>query len=77
MGEPTAFQPWFIDGDVYDHRTSLELNWKRHFKLQDLLLDRGILKGQEKFFVSTAHSDSDIDYTVAALADLMDELKDV
>ena len=77
IGEPTAFQPWFIEGEVYDHRSSLGLNWKRNFKLQDLLLDRGILKGQEKFFVSTVHSDADIDATIAALADLMDELKAV
>lgn len=75
LGEATAFQPWFIEGDVFDHRSSLGLNWKRHFKLQDLLLDRGILKGQEKFFVSTVHSDEDIDATIAALADLMDELR--
>jgi glutamate-1-semialdehyde 2,1-aminomutase len=76
LGEATAFQPWFIEGEVYDHRSSLGLNWKRHFKLQDLLLDRGILKGQEKFFVSTAHSEGDIDATIAALADLMDELRE-
>lgn len=76
LGEATAFQPWFIEGDVFDHRSSLGLNWKRHFKLQDLLLDRGILKGQEKFFVSTAHSNEDIDTTIAALADLMDELRE-
>ncbi len=77
IGEATAFQPWFIDHEVYDHRSSLGLHWKRHFKLQDLLLDRGILKGQEKFFVSTVHSDADIDLTIAALADSMDELKAV
>lgn len=75
LGEPTAFQPWFIDSEVYDHRSSLALNWKRSFKLQDLLLDRGILKGQEKFFVSTAHSDEDIDTTIAALQDAMEVLK--
>lgn len=75
LGEATAFQPWFIEREVFDHRSSLGLNWKRQFKLQDLLLDRGILKGQEKFFISTAHSDEDIDTTIAALADLMDELK--
>jgi glutamate-1-semialdehyde 2,1-aminomutase len=77
LGEPTAFQPWFLEGEVYDHRSSLGLNWKRHFKLQDLLLDRGILKGQEKFFIATAHSDEDIDNTIAALADLMPQLKAV
>lgn len=75
IGEPTAFQPWFLEGEVYDHRSSLGLNWKRQFKLQDLLLNRGIVKGQEKFFISTAHSDQDIDRTIDALADLMNELK--
>jgi glutamate-1-semialdehyde 2,1-aminomutase len=74
LGEPTAFQPWFIDREVSDHRSSLGMHWKRHFKLQDLLLDRGILKGQEKFFVSTAHTDADIDRTIAALDDLMPAL---
>lgn len=77
IGEASAFQPWFTEDEVYDHRSSLGLNWKRHFKLQDLLLDRGILKGQEKFFISVAHSDADIDYTIDALVDLMPELKQV
>ena len=77
IGEPTAFQPWFLEGEVYDHRSSLGLDWKRHFKLQDLLLDQDILKGQEKFFVSTAHSNQDIDVTIDALAELMPELKAV
>jgi glutamate-1-semialdehyde 2,1-aminomutase len=77
IGEATAFQPWFIEGEVYDHRSSRGLNWRRHFKLQDLLLDRGILKGQEKFFISTAHTDEDIDVTISALTDLMEELKAV
>lgn len=75
LGEATAFQPWFLEGPpVVDHRTSLKLNWKRQFALQDLLLDRGILKGQEKFFISTAHSEADIDRTIAALTDLMPQL---
>ncbi|MFK7978332.1 MAG: aspartate aminotransferase family protein [Halioglobus sp.] len=75
LGEATAFQPWFLEGPaVVDHRSSLKLNWKRQFALQDLLLDRGILKGQEKFFVSIAHSDEDIDQTIEALADLMPQL---
>lgn len=75
IGEATAFQPWFSKEDVIDHRSSLTLDWNKHFKLIDLLLNRGILKGHEKFFVSIAHTDEDIDYTIAALADLMDELK--
>jgi glutamate-1-semialdehyde 2,1-aminomutase len=74
IGEPSAFQPWFIDHDVTDHRSSLGLSWSRQFKLIDLLLDRGIIKGTEKYFISVAHSDEDIDRTIAALEDLMPEL---
>lgn len=77
IGEPSAFQAWFIDHDVYDHRSSLGINWRRHFALPDLLLDRGILKGQEKFFISTALSDDDVDYTIDALNDLAAELATV
>ena len=75
LAAPTRI-PRFLDHEVYDHRSSLGINWKRHFKLQDLLIDRGILKGQEKFFISTAHTDADIDYSIEALADLMPELRD-
>lgn len=74
LGEPSAFQPWFVDSKVFDHRSSLKMDWKKHFKLVDLLMDRGIIKSPEKFFIATAHSDEDIDYTIDALADLMPEL---
>lgn len=75
IGEATAFQPWFTTEKVTNHRSTLSLDYERHFKLIDKLLDRGIMKGHEKFFLSTAHTDADIDYTLLALSEIMDELK--
>lgn len=71
IGEATAFQPWFTAEKVIDHRSCLSADMGRSFKFIDLLLDRGIVKGHEKFFVSTAHSDADIDYTIAALEEVV------
>jgi glutamate-1-semialdehyde 2,1-aminomutase len=72
IGEATAFQPWFTKERVIDHRACLSADMSLSFKLIDFLLDRGIVKGHEKFFVSTAHSDDDIDYTIAALREVVE-----
>ncbi|MRI32814.1 aspartate aminotransferase family protein [Endozoicomonas sp. OPT23] len=75
IGEPTAFQPMFTSQEVIDHRSYLTIDWAKNFRLIELLMDRGIVKGQEKFFISTAHTDDDIDYTIDVLKDSMEELK--
>jgi glutamate-1-semialdehyde 2,1-aminomutase len=72
IGESTAFQPWFTREQVIDHRACLSADMGMSFKFIDLLLDRGIVKGHEKFFVSTAHSDDDIDYTIDALKQVIE-----
>ena len=66
LGEPAAFQPWFTDTDVVDHRTSLKADVRRGLRFVDRLLDRGIIKAHEKFFVSTAHGDEEVAATLAA-----------
>ena len=35
-------------------------------RFSDLLLRRGVLKAAEKFFVSGAHTDEDVEATIAA-----------
>jgi glutamate-1-semialdehyde aminotransferase len=49
-----------------DHRTSLTADVRRGLRFVDRLLDRGVLKAHEKFFVSTAHGDDDVAATIAA-----------
>jgi glutamate-1-semialdehyde 2,1-aminomutase len=73
-GEATVFQPWFINEPVVDHRTSLGADARMNLKFIDRLLDRGIVKGHEKFFVSAAHSDEDIDDTIEAIETATEEM---
>jgi glutamate-1-semialdehyde 2,1-aminomutase len=73
-GEPSVFQPWFTDGEVVDFRSTLSADGHRGARFVDLLLDAGVVKAHEKFFVSTAHSDEDVDLTLEAFADVVERL---
>ena len=66
-GEPSAFQPWFTSTEVVDHKTSLTADGAANAMFTELLLDRGVIKAHEKFFVSLAHSEQDIVETLAAV----------
>jgi glutamate-1-semialdehyde 2,1-aminomutase len=67
IGEPPAFQPWFSDREIVDFRSSQRADAALGHRFAQLLLDRGILKAHEKFFVSMVHSDEDIDITIDAI----------
>jgi glutamate-1-semialdehyde 2,1-aminomutase len=74
LGEPSVFQVWFGEGPFYDHRSSLKADMFRSMRFADLLLDRGVLKAHEKFFVSAAHDDEDVARTLEAFAGALKEL---
>jgi glutamate-1-semialdehyde 2,1-aminomutase len=65
-GEPPAFQPWFTDTPITDFRSTTTADPGANLRFTELLLDRGIIKAHEKFFVSTAHDDDVIEQTLAA-----------
>jgi glutamate-1-semialdehyde 2,1-aminomutase len=69
LGEPPAFEVWFAREPVVDFRSSLAADRARHARFTELLLERGVLKAHEKFFVSTALTDADVDYTVGVFRD--------
>ncbi len=73
-GEPPAFEPWFTDRDVFDYRSSMTGDASIGHRLAQGLLDRGVLKAHEKFFISIVHSDEDIDATIDALDDTVAEI---
>jgi glutamate-1-semialdehyde 2,1-aminomutase len=74
MGEPPAFEPWFTATEIVDYRTSQTADAGMAYRFAQGLFDRGILKGHEKFFISTAHTDEDIDVTLDAVQDVVQEL---
>ncbi len=74
LGEPPAFEPWFSAEEIVDYRSSQGADAGMSYRFAQALFDRGILKGHEKFFVSTVHSDEDIDLTIDAVQDAAAEL---
>jgi glutamate-1-semialdehyde 2,1-aminomutase len=73
-GEPPAFEAWFTDEDVIDHRSSLAADPVTRSRFAQALFDRGVVKAHEKFFVSTAHTDHDSDLTLHAIDGAVREL---
>jgi glutamate-1-semialdehyde 2,1-aminomutase len=73
-GEPPAFQPWFTTEPIRDFRSTRSADRALDFRFTELLLQRGIVKAHEKFFVSTAHDDEAIETTIAAFRDVASEL---
>ncbi|MBI4311419.1 MAG: aspartate aminotransferase family protein, partial [Chloroflexi bacterium] len=74
-GEDTVFDVYFTDKPITTYRSTLGANGALLRKLNRLLLDRGILKGGQKFYVSLAHTDADLDQTIAAIKDAVGHLQ--
>jgi glutamate-1-semialdehyde 2,1-aminomutase len=74
-GEPPAFEVWFTDREITDFRSMRAADAALHDRFSELLLDRGIVKAHEKFFVSLAHTEDDVQITIAAFESAIDELR--
>jgi glutamate-1-semialdehyde 2,1-aminomutase len=74
-GEPPAFEVWFTDQEVANFRSTLKANAKMHNRFVELLVERGVIKGHEKFFISTAHTDDDVTTTIEAFESAIEQLK--
>ncbi len=73
-GVPSVFEIWFTKNAPHDHRSSRASDFYKSVRFSDLLLKEGVLKAAEKFFVSAAHTDEDIDQTVEAFHVALDQL---
>jgi glutamate-1-semialdehyde 2,1-aminomutase len=74
-GEPPAFEVWFTDREIDDFRATLAADHGLHDRFTALLLERGILKAHEKFFVSLAHTEEDVRATIEAFAGAIETLR--
>ena len=75
VGEPVLFDIFFTDSEVYDYRTSQKSDSSLLNKFNELLLDEGVLKGSTKFYVSTSHTNDDIDKTIQVFEQTLNSLK--
>ena len=75
VGEAPLFDIFFTDGEITDYRSTLRADKQMLNRFNELLLARGVLKGDTKFYISLAHTNADIQQTLDAFAAAIDELK--
>ena len=74
-GLPPLFDVVFTDAPVRDYRSTFHGNAEKAKAFNDALLERGILKGESKYYISLAHTAADIKQTIEAIEDAIPELK--
>jgi len=73
VGDAPMFDIVFTDRDVTDYRSMIG-DQEAMKRCNGLLRERGILKGESKYYVSLAHTDDDIRFTLDAFASSIGEL---
>jgi glutamate-1-semialdehyde 2,1-aminomutase len=74
VGEPPLFDLVFADGAIRDYRATLRADRAVQAHVNHVLREGGILKGDSKYYVSTAHEPRDVDQTLEAFARAMSTL---
>ena len=75
IGEPPLFDVVFTDQPIKDYRDTLKGDKALATRFNQLLRDRGIMKGESKYYVSLAHTRADIDHTIDAWSEAVNALK--
>ena len=75
MGEPPLFDVFFMDADIANYRDTLKADAEMGKRFTTLLRERGIFKGDSKYYVSLAHTAEDVVLTKAAWESAIEVLK--
>src|SRR5437763_9179900 len=75
IGEPPLFDVVFTDGAIRDYRGTLRGDINMLTRFNQLLRERGLMKGESKYYVSLAHTQADIDHTIGAWSDAIKQMK--
>lgn len=75
VGEPPLFDVYFTQDEIADYRSTLTADKQMMSRFNDLMLTNGVLKGDSKFYVSTAHTADDAQQTIDAFEAAVDDLK--
>ncbi len=75
IGEPPLFDVVFTDQPIRNYRDTLKGDKAIAAKFNKLLRERGLMKGESKYYVSVAHTQADIDHTIGAWSDAVKQLK--
>jgi glutamate-1-semialdehyde 2,1-aminomutase len=74
-GEAPLFDVVFTDQPIRDYRSTLSGDAELMRRFNALLRERGILKGESKYYISLAHTPEDVRFTIAAWEDAIKALK--
>jgi glutamate-1-semialdehyde 2,1-aminomutase len=74
VGEPVLFDVVFTREPVRDYRGTLKGDTDMLKRFNAALRKRGIMKGESKYYVSTAHTEADVKHTVDAWKDAIAEI---
>ncbi len=72
IGEPVLFDIIFATGDVLDYRATLRQDLDALRRFNRAVREAGVLKGDTKCYVSTAHTDADVELALAAFQSAID-----
>ena len=74
-GEPPLFDVVFSDQPIRDYRATLTGDAEMMRRFNALLRERGILKGESKYYISLAHTHEDVRFTIEAWESAIKALK--
>ena len=74
-GVGALFDIYFTDNEIIDYRSTLSSDKSRMVNFNKLLLQNGVLKGNSKFYISSAHEEDDLKKTIHALELTINSLK--
>ena len=75
IGDDTIFDVYFTDQEISDYRSTLSASSETMQRFNRLLLGSGIVKGTQKFYMSLAHTEEDIQTTIQAYRDVAEQLR--
>lgn len=73
IGAPPMFDVLFTPGSVYDYRGTLRGDAEMAKRMTRGLRERGVLKSENKCYVSLAHTEDDVRHSIAAFAEAAEE----
>lgn len=76
VGEAPMFDACFTDGEVTDYRGWFRGDQAISRRFNALLMKRGILKGESKYYVGLCHGEADVAHTIASWEAAARELRD-
>ena len=74
-GEDVLFDVYFTESEVTDYRATLTADGDAMARFNAGVIERGVFKGDSKFYISAVHDDEDAARTLEAIRETVEELR--